>query len=91
MARMVSGMGEAQQTPYARAEVEKPVSLEERIAGAEAVMAQVQEVERIKARLVRVKQFNKCVAINADLCAVVRALAKLQASGAIQIGQYHEN
>ena len=42
-------------------------SLEERIAQAEAIKAQAREVERIKRRLAREKQFNKRVAINAKL------------------------
>src|SRR5690606_16317655 len=65
-ARLVPGMGEAPQTPFAPA-TESPVSLEERIAHSEAIKAQMREVERIKARLAREKQFNKRVAINAEL------------------------
>ena len=88
-ARLVPGMGEAQQTPFTPAEAEHPVSLAERIAQAEAIKAQAREVERIKARLGREKQFNKRVAINAELRAAVSHLQKLQASGDIQIGQNH--
>ncbi|WP_434135915.1 DUF4391 domain-containing protein [Pseudomonas luteola] len=43
------------------------LSLEQRIALAERITAKGKEVERIKARLAREKQFNKRVAINAEL------------------------
>ncbi len=78
-ARLVPGMGEAPQTPFAPAEAERPVSLEERIAQAEAIKAQTREVERIKARLAREKQFNKRVAINAELRAAKQELERLTA------------
>lgn len=87
-ARLVPGMGEAPQTPFTPA-TDSPVSLEERIAQAEAIERQAHEVERIKARLGREKQFNKRVAINAELREAVNALAKLKASGGMQIGQNH--
>ncbi|WP_411034294.1 DUF4391 domain-containing protein [Shinella sp. BYT-45] len=73
-AKLVSGMVEAPQPP---AESEKPVSLEERIARAEAIKAQARGVERIKARLAREKQFNKRVAINAELRAAQQELERL--------------
>ncbi|CAH1686608.1 conserved hypothetical protein [Hyphomicrobiales bacterium] len=88
-ARLVPGMGEAPQTPFTPSDAERPMSLEERIAQAEAIKAQTREVERIKARLGSEKQFNKRVAINAELRAAVSHLQKLQASGDIQIGQNH--
>ncbi|TWG63141.1 DUF4391 domain-containing protein [Aminobacter sp. J44] len=78
-ARLIPGMGEAPQTPFAPAEAERPVSLEERIAQAEAIQHQVREVERIKARLAREKQFNKRVAINAELRAAKEKLERLTA------------
>ena len=78
-ARLVPGMGEAPQTPFAPAEADRPVSLEERIAQAEAIKAQAREVERIKARLGREKQFNKRVAINAELRAAKQELERLTA------------
>lgn len=53
------------------------MSLEERIAQAEAIKAQTREVERIKARLEREKQFNKRVAINAELRATKKELERL--------------
>jgi len=76
-ARLVTGLGEAPQTFFTSAEAERPVSLEERIAQAEAIKAQAREVERIKARLGREKQFNKRVAINAELRAAKQELERL--------------
>lgn len=81
-ARLIPGMGEAPQTPFARAATDRSVSLEERIAQAEAIKAQTREVERIKARLARVKQFNKRVAINAELRAAKQELERLTAGHA---------
>lgn len=78
-ARLVPGMGEAPQTPFIPAEADRPVSLEERIARAEAIKTQTREVERIKARLAREKQFNKRVAINAELRAAREELKRLTA------------
>lgn len=78
-ARLVPGMGEALQVPFIPAEAEKPLSLEERIARAEAIKVQAREVERIKARLGREKQFNKRVAINAELRAAKQELGRLTA------------
>ncbi|MBD3756150.1 MAG: DUF4391 domain-containing protein, partial [Gammaproteobacteria bacterium] len=75
-ARLIPGMGEAPQTPFAPA-AESPVSLEARIAQAEAIERQAREVERIKARLGREKQFNKRVAINAELRAAKQELERL--------------
>ena len=75
--RLVPGMGEVPQTPFTSAKAERPVSLEERIAQAEAIKAQTREVERIKARLEREKQFNKRVAINAELRAAKQELERL--------------
>ncbi|MBS7698981.1 MULTISPECIES: DUF4391 domain-containing protein [unclassified Chelatococcus] len=78
-ARLVTGLGEAPQTPFTPPEAERPVSLEERIARAEAIKVQAREVERIKARLGREKQFNKRVAINAELRAAKQELERLTA------------
>lgn len=75
-ARLAPGMGEAPQTPFTPA-TDKSVTLEERIAQAEAIKAQAREVERIKARLAREKQFNKRVAINAELRAAKQHLERL--------------
>ena len=76
-ARLVPSMGEAPRAPYAPATPESHASLEERIAHAEAIMIQVREVGRIKARLAREKQFNKRVAINAELRAAKQDLERL--------------
>jgi len=76
-ARLVPGVGAAAQTPVTPAEAEHPVSLEERIAQAEAIERQAREVEQIKARLGREKQFNKRVAINAELRAAKQELERL--------------
>jgi hypothetical protein len=57
------------------------VPLEQRIAHAEAVKAQAREVERIKARLAREKQYNKRVAINAELRAAKQMLERLINAG----------
>ena len=75
-ARLTPGMGEAPRTPFTPA-TDKSVTLEERIAQAEAIKAQAREVERIKARLAREKQFNKRVAINAELRAAKQQLERL--------------
>lgn len=79
-ARLIPGVGEAPQAPFTPAEADRPVSLEERIAQAEAIKAQTREVERIKARLGREKQFNKRVAINAELRAAKQELERLTAA-----------
>lgn len=76
-ALLIPGMGEAPQTACTNAEPERPVSLEERIAQAEAIKAQTREVERITARLGREKQFNKRVAINAELRMAKQELERL--------------
>lgn len=78
-ARLIPGVGEAPQAPFTPAEADRSVSLEERIAQAEAIKAQTREVERIKARLAREKQFNKRVAINAELRAAKQELERLTA------------
>ena len=75
-ARLTPGMGEAPRTPFTPA-TDKSVTLEERIAQAEAIKVQAREVERIKARLAREKQFNKRVAINAELRAAKQQLERL--------------
>jgi hypothetical protein len=49
-----------------------------RVARMEAIRAKTREVERIEVRLDREKQFNKRVAINAELRAAKQALADLQ-------------
>lgn len=76
-ARLLPGSEEPPQTAITPAEVEPPVSLEERIAQAEAIKAQTREIERIMARLGREKQFNKRVAVNAELRAAKQQLERL--------------
>lgn len=72
-----TGFGEVPQGPLTPAEAERPLSLDERIAQAEEIKAQTREVERIAARLGREKQFNKRVAINAELRAAKQELERL--------------
>ncbi len=76
---LVAGQSQAEPGPVAAAEAPAPysttaqaagstsLSLEQRIALAEHIAAKGKEIERIKARLGREKQFNKRVAINAEL------------------------
>ena len=76
-ARLVQGISEAPQMPFTPADGDRPVSLEERIAQAEAIKAQTREIERIKTRLRRERQFNKRVTINAELRAAKQKLNRL--------------
>ncbi|MBY5436196.1 DUF4391 domain-containing protein [Rhizobium leguminosarum] len=69
---------------FAAAPVVPPVLLEERIAQAEAIKTATREVERIKARLVREMQFNKRVAINAELRAAKQKLERLVGKNPMQ-------
>lgn len=80
-ARLVPGMAEASQAPFIAAAAMEPVSLEARIARAEAIKTKTREVERIKARIAREKQFNKRVAINAELRAAREELKRLSGGG----------
>lgn len=57
-------------------------AIQERVARLEAVRAQTREIERIKLRLNREKQFNKRVAINAELRAAKQELERLTAPSA---------
>lgn len=54
------------------------VTLEQRIELAEAIAAKQKEIQRIKARLGREKQFNKRVAINAELRDAKEKLQRLR-------------
>lgn len=86
--RLVPGIAEAANSASA---IDKPVSLEDRIALAEAIKAQLREVERIKARLAREKQFNKRVAINAELRAAKQEFERLTAGTAdAAVANYQE-
>ena len=58
-------------------EVGKSEPLEARVLRTEALRAKSREVDRIKGRLSREKQFNKRVAINAELRAATIELNKL--------------
>ncbi len=87
--RLVPGMAEAANLASA---VEKPASLEERIALAESIKSQLREVERIKVRLAREKQFNKRVAINAELRAAKQEFERLTAGTAgTAVANYQED
>jgi hypothetical protein len=80
-ARLVSGatigFAEAPQSSFVAAPDMQPLSLETRIALAEAIKAGTREVERIKVRLGRERQFNRRVAINAELRAAKQELERL--------------
>ena len=52
--------------------------IQTRVDRMEAIRAKTRDVDRIKARLGREKQFNKRVAINAELRAAKLELAKLE-------------
>lgn len=80
-ARFIPGLAEAPQAVFVAAAATEPVSLEARIAHAEAIKAKAREVERIKARLGRERQFNKRVAINAELRAAGEELKRLTGGG----------
>ncbi len=90
-ARLVPGMGEELQAPSTPDEAEHPVSLEERIAQAEAIERQAREIERIKARLGREKQFNKRVAINAELRVANETLKRISSKEADHQGGDRED
>jgi hypothetical protein len=64
--------------PKAAAEGEQAgEDIQARVARMEAIRAKTREVDRIKARLAREKQFNKRVAINAELRAARQELERL--------------
>ncbi|WP_298816109.1 DUF4391 domain-containing protein [uncultured Roseibium sp.] len=75
-AKVSSGFSESPSAPYTGGQGQD-VSIETRIARAEAVKAKSREIERIKTRLAREKQFNKRVAINAELRAAKKELERL--------------
>lgn len=78
-----SSVPEARESPAAiysvtaTSEQANRVTLEQRIELAEAIAAQQKEIQRIKARLAREKQFNKRVAINAELRDAKQKLERL--------------
>jgi hypothetical protein len=64
--------------PRAAADGEQAVEdIHARVARMEAIQAKAREVDRIKVRLAREKQFNKRVAINAELRAARKELERL--------------
>jgi len=79
MAQLVGKVSGIMNSPITPAVADQPVSLEDRIAQAEAIKAKVHEVMRIKTRLAREKQFNKRVAINAELRSTKQELERLSA------------
>lgn len=58
--------------------------IQTRVERLEAIRAKVREVERVKARLAREKQYNKRVAINAELRTVNQELADLKSTDAVR-------
>ena len=79
-ARLVLGIAESPQTPYLPAMPEESATLAARIARTEAIKARTRDIERIKARLAREKQFNKRVAINAELRAANNEIEHLMSA-----------
>lgn len=71
------GFAEAAQSSFVAAPDMQPLSLEARIAVAEAIKTATREVDRIKMRLGRERQFNKRVAINAELRTAREELKRL--------------
>ena len=65
--RLVASVSEVLHTDLTPPTEENPVSIADRIAHIESIKIQAREVERIKSRLAREKQFNKRVGINAEL------------------------
>lgn len=63
--------------PKAAEAVHAGEDIQARVARIEAIQSRAREVDRIKARLAREKQFNKRVAINAELRAARQELKKL--------------
>ena len=74
------GIAEPPQTPYLPAMPEESATLAARIARTEAIKARTRDIERIKARLAREKQFNKRVAINAELRAANNEIEHLMSA-----------
>lgn len=58
--------------------------IQTRVERIEAIRAKKREVERIKARLAREKQYNKRVAINAELRTTNQELAELRSTDAVR-------
>ena len=73
----ISDVPAAVYTARAQAEQSGRLTLARRIELAEAIATQQSQVERIKARLGREKQFNKRVAINTELRDAKQELQRL--------------
>lgn len=82
-ARLIPGLVEGMLASSGATVTAEPISLEALIAQVEAIKVKTREVERIKARLMREKQFNKRIAINAELRVAKQELERL--GGAIPI------
>jgi hypothetical protein len=78
MTLQAPGMGEAPQSPFIQDADAPAMPLAERMARLEAIRLKMREIERIQVRLDRENQFNKRVAINAELRAARQQLAELQ-------------
>ena len=74
----LSGLYDALVTALIPSSISANEDLQARVARAEAIRAKGREIERIAASLKRERQFNKRVAINADLRAAKQALASLE-------------
>jgi hypothetical protein len=59
--------------------------IQTRVARMEAIRAKTREVDRIKTRLAREKQFNKRVAINAELRTAKQELERLTAGDPVGV------
>lgn len=64
--------------PLAASTVASSMPLEVRLQQAEMIRKQLREIERIRAKLAREKQFNKRVAINAELRTAIQELERLR-------------
>lgn len=78
-ARLVPSLGEMEQAAFAGAPEATPLKLADQLALAEAVRSKTREIERIAARLKREPQYNKRVAINAELRDAKQELMRLTA------------
>jgi len=70
------GFGEEAQTPLVYNAVSE--TLEQQVARVEAIRVKKREIERIRSRLSREKQYNKRIAINAELRTAREQLARLE-------------
>lgn len=82
LSKPTTGFAEDPQASFGPVSLDKPMSLEARVAHTEAVKAKTREIERIKMRLAREKQFNKRIAINAELRTATQELERLVSAGA---------